>query len=278
MQIDIHPSISKAVTPDIAEWAAGRWSSKLGPTLEFFRRFYHEPLSSLVDLSTVDAAECASGAGLNAIAFVLSGGRSIVGYDKTEERVRFANDLAERLGIADRARFELLDISDVPETQVDVFFSLQTLEHVPHPLEALRRMGQVSRRAVVVSTPNQWWPRDGHDTGLMFAHWTPDRFRRRYAVARGARSDQFCRFLSPLEIAETLVGFERVTGFYNFSNPKSWTERFPTYFPYGEGGGRYLPARSANPKWRIASAVFDLVPDVARNFAPMNEGIYLRQS
>jgi ubiquinone/menaquinone biosynthesis C-methylase UbiE len=278
MDVGVHPDIAARVDPTLQAWVAERYPVALAPALEFFRRFYHEPLSRRVRLDTADAAECACGSGLNALAFLLAGGRSVVGYDKTETRVDFAQQLAARLGLADRARFEVRDIHELPETPVDVVFTLQTLEHVPRPLEALRGMGRRARRAVVLSTPNLWWPKDGHDTGLMFAHWAPRELRRRYARLRRARVDQLCRFLSPREIEQALPEFERVTSFYNFDAPAEWTARFPTFFPYGRGGGRFLAARGHRLRWRAADRAFRMWPRVARDLAPMNEGIYLRRA
>lgn len=275
--MQIHPSIAKVLTPEVGQWAASLLPAELGPSLEFFRRFYHAPLGRRLPIGEVSAAECASGFGLNAIAFVLSGGRSIVGYDIQEGRVAFANALSRRLGLEDRARFELRDVHDLPPREVEVFFTLQTLEHVPRPLDALRGMAERARRALVLSTPNLWWPRDGHDTGLLFAHWAPRDLRKRYAQLRGARTDQLCRFLSPREVARVLRGFHRATRFYNFDSPEEWLDEFPVYFPYGAGGGRWLPARRGRLRWQVASRVHRAAPRLGRDLAPMIEGIYLRE-
>lgn len=244
---------------------------------DFFLRFYHRPLGRLLDLRAADAIECASGKGLNAIAFVLAGGRSIVGYDKTQAAVDIASELAERVGLPrTRVRFELGDIHALPAGDADVVFTLQTLEHVSRPVEALEKLAGRARRALVLSTPNLWFPKDGHDTGLLFGHWMPTPLRRRYAARFGGRTDQFCRFLSMRQIAAALPKFHRATSAYNFERIDAWLAEFPCYFPYGKEGGRWLPARTDAPRWRAASLAFAAAPRLAGAVAPMNEAIFLR--
>lgn len=274
-RVGVAPAILDAFDAETREWADSAFGTDVQWALEFFQRFYHRPLARWVDLRQTRAAECASGLGLNALAFTLAGGQSIVGYDKTEHRVELANELTRRLGLAHRARFEVRDIHGLPQESVDVFFTLQTLEHVPRAPEALVGIGRRARRAVVLSTPNKWWPRDGHDTGLWFAHWLSPRWRRRYARFAGGRQDQFCRFLSPSQVQACLPGFRRVTSAYNFDRLEDWLDRFPCFFPYGAGGGRWLGPRAHRPVWRAAALVTRSVPS-ATLCAPMLEGIYLR--
>lgn len=269
--------IRDRVDQEARAWSRETLGFDLAWGLDFFVRFYHEPLGRLLSLSEADALECASGTGLNAIAFVLAGGRSIRGYDKTPERVRVANEIAARLGLGDRAQFHLGDIHQLPAERRTVAFSLQTLEHVPRPLEALRALGDRAERALVLSTPNRWFPRDGHDTGLMFAHWLPPRARKRYAELRGAPTHQLCRFLSPREIDSTLPDFRLATTAYNFNTLEEWLSRFPCFFPYGKGGGRWLGPRLDSGRWRAAAMAFALGGAPIRRLSPMSEGIYLRR-
>jgi 2-polyprenyl-3-methyl-5-hydroxy-6-metoxy-1,4-benzoquinol methylase len=274
---ELDRNVREAFDPATREWGRAELGCDPAWAVDYFVRFFQRPLSRWLPLSQSTAIECACGVGFNAISFVLSGGRSIVGYDLTEGRVRFANELAHRLGIADRARFELRDIHRLPHERADIAFTLQTLEHVPEPIAALRALADRARRAVVLSTPNRLFPKDGHDSGLLFAHWLPDELRKRYTAIRRARADQFCRFLDPFEIADTLREFELVTRAYNFSNLDEWLDQYPCFFPYGPGGGVFLPARKERLRWRAASAAFLALGDVARLLAPVIEGIYLRK-
>ncbi|MBI4816023.1 MAG: class I SAM-dependent methyltransferase [Deltaproteobacteria bacterium] len=276
---ELDPRIRVAFSGESREWARLRTGTDPAWAAEYFARFFHRPLSrKLGALGQLDALECASGYGLNAISFVLSGGRSVRGFDLTPERVDFANELAERLGLGDRAHFEVADIFRLPELRASVVFTLQTLEHIPRPLEALAGLAERAERAVVLSTPNRLFVRDGHDTGLFFAHWLPDELRARYAQLRGAPHHQLCHFLSPGEITETLSEFALVTRTYNFDTLDEWLSQYPCYFPYGAGGGTWLPARATTRRWRAAAAVVRVFGANARLLAPMNEGIYVRRS
>lgn len=270
--------VAGAFDAETRSWSQALHGADPAWAIDYFVRFFHNPLSRHVPLEDATAIECASGLGYNALAFVLAGGRSITGYDLSEQRVAHARELARRLGLADRARFEVRNLYDLPFTSADVVFSLQTLEHVPEPLQALRILADRTRVALVLSTPNRLYPKDGHDTGLLFAHWLPTPVRRRYARLRGAPVQQLCRFLSPFELERALPDFSRATKLYNFDDLDEWLEQYPCFFPYGAGGGRWLPARSQRPRWRAAKVATRLAPDAARLTAPMIEGIYLRNT
>lgn len=270
------PRVRDAFSAEVRGWGREYLGADPAWAVDYFLRFFHNPLARHLDLAASTALECASGTGLNAIGFVLAGGRSIVGFDLTQDRVDFANELARRLGLAGRARFELCDIHQLPAQRVDVVFSLQTLEHVPRAPDALRALGDRAERAVVLSTPNKLFPRDGHDTGLLFNHWLPQPLRRHYAELRHARSDQFCTFLSPPEVDAVLRDFRLASRAYNFDSLEQWLDAYPCFFPYGKGGGRWLGARRESSRWKVAAAAFDALGTRARLVAPVIEGIYLR--
>lgn len=255
----------------------GEQTSGMDPAwaVDFFLRFYHRPLSKLVDLGGATALECASGFGHAALAYVVAGGARILGVDRTEARVRAANALAERVGLADRARFEVGDIHDLPGDRVDVTVTLQTLEHVPRAVEALSSLASLTRQAVVLSTPNRLFPKDGHDSGLLFSHWLPPGARRRWVALRRPQVRVLNTFLTPMQIDSTLQGFRRATVAYNFPSLEEWLDQFPCFFPYA-GRGRFLPARAERRRWQAAATAYRLLGQKAQYLAPMFEGIYVR--
>lgn len=272
---DLDPRVRGLFSPSVRSF--GEATSGMDPAwaVDFFLRFYHRPLSKLVGLEGTSALECASGFGHAALGFLLAGGERVLGIDRTEERVRAANELATRLGLGDRARFEVGDIHDLPPGRVDVTITLQTLEHVPRPLDALSALASRTDRAVLLSTPNRLFPKDGHDSGLFFAHWLPRGARRRWVAAMRPDVRVLNDFLTPMQIESTLRGFRRATVAYNFGSVEEWLQQFPCFFPYS-GEGRFLPARSRRRRWRAAAAAFRILGAKAQYLAPMFEGIYVR--
>lgn len=273
----LDPAIRAAFDPATRRWGREVLGCDPAWAVDYFARFFHRPLARHLDLGTASAIECASGTGFNAIAYVLAGGRAVVGYDLTSARVDIANELARRLRLGDRARFEVRDIHALPPERAEVAFTLQTLEHVPRPIAALRALADRASRALLLSTPNHLFPRDGHDTGLMFAHWLPPRARRAYAELRDARRADLNRFMTPFQIARTLPDFALASRAYNFASLSEWLDQYPCFFPYGAGGGRWLGARRHRLRWRLAASAFAALGAGARLMAPVIEGIYLRR-
>lgn len=275
-QLDVR--VRSAFDPETRKWASSHLGGDAAWSVDYFVRFFHNPLRTVLGNLSMDALECASGYGLNAIAYLLSGGASIRGYDIDQARIAFASELAERLGLGDRASFQYGDIHALPASpSVGVVFTLQTLEHVPRPLEALRALADRAEKAIVISTPNRLFPIDGHDTGLAFAHWLSNAQRKRYASWRGAPTAQLCSFLSAFDIDATIPDFELRTHAYNFARLSDWLDQYPCFFPYGPDGGRWLGARKHRFRWRCAKGAFRVAGAAARMVAPVLEGIYVRR-
>jgi ubiquinone/menaquinone biosynthesis C-methylase UbiE len=70
----------------------------------------------------------------------------------------------------------------------DCVICIQVLEHIPKGdnVKALKESFRVLKKdgIIYIDTPNQYFPKDEHDTGLWFIHWLPKRISIPYARLR----------------------------------------------------------------------------------------------
>ncbi len=120
------------------------------------------------------------------------GAESVVGIEPGKEWVDAGLKYLETAGFGERAR--LLHVPDTrrlpfPDGSFDLVLVNAVLEHIPQPrADYIREMWRVLRpggHLLVNETPNKYFPRDVHTTGLWFVSWLPSAFARRYAVWRG---------------------------------------------------------------------------------------------
>ncbi len=90
------------------------------------------------------------------------------------EQLAFGVDLLRDAAWRDDGRFLCADAGALPlaDRSVDVAFAFEVLEHVPDPLNVVRELARIARRAVVVSVPDCETPRELAGSGLAFNHWT----------------------------------------------------------------------------------------------------------
>jgi ubiquinone/menaquinone biosynthesis C-methylase UbiE len=130
--------------------------------------------------------------GTSAIALIEAGAGEVVAVEPDGARVERGRTLiAEALP---GARISLLH---VPNTEALPFgdgefpFVLTNgvLEHIPQPrdryVRELWRLVSPGGHLMVTETPNTYWPKDTHTTGLWFNHWLPRGLAHRRAVRRG---------------------------------------------------------------------------------------------
>jgi hypothetical protein len=206
-------------------------------TLDYMRRRYVEPLRKLIDIEQATLADCATGYGWLSFAYLQAGGRRAILVDPDAERLKAAAGIAELLGVADRCEFVCAYLQDLRIAPVEIFASIETLEHVgrsniPACVEVI---ASTALKAIVLTTPNHWFPSVAHDTCLPLAHWMPLWLRTWYAKAAGRGSRARTNvFLSPMDLSPLRKhGFRPASKYQTFATYSEFASFYPHYLPYG---------------------------------------------
>ncbi len=245
-------------------------------TLDYMRRRFVVPLSRHVDIGTSTIMDCAAGFGWLSFAYVLAGGKQAILVELDEQRLDAARAIAARLGVERRCLFVAPRIQDIDfgDDAVDVFASVETLEHVGRGnLRAcVSNMARLARQAVMLTAPNFLFPVVAHDTELPVAHWLPAGLRHRYATARGrADMDRGNQFPLPWDLAALLAKFHPVSRYQTFASRAEFDRFYPHYMPYGPRHAKRYRT-SPRPGQRILQTVlgaalgrysFTLAPNLA---------------
>jgi hypothetical protein len=228
-----------AATPYLKECSGGIYAD-LDPdlTLDYMLRRFVRPLARHVDIASATMLDCASGFGWLSFAYLKAGGARSILVDMDARRLDAARDIARRLGVEERCGFvrsALQDI-DLKENDIDVFASVETLEHVGRANVAacISTISHLARRAVLLTSPNYIFPVIAHDTGLPLAHWLPAKARRFYAAKAGRLAlDHGNHFLRPWDLWPLAAKFRPVTAYQTFDTMAEFDAFFPHYMPYG---------------------------------------------
>ncbi len=139
----------------------------------------------------------------------------------------------------------------LPNRSVDVFASIETLEHVGRNniVGCIAAMTRAPRHAVILTTPNLLFPKIAHDTQLPIAHWLPASVRRRYAVLFGREDNNVGNdFLTPFDLLPLYRRFRPASRFQTFGSFSEFAHFYPHYLPYGaDEHSRY---RTVPPRFR----------------------------
>ena len=120
--------------------------------------------------------------GTSALALIHAGAREVVGIEPDLSRVEKGRALVS--AAAPGAKISLLHIPDtaaLPFADNEFPFVLTNgvLEHIPQPRDSyireLWRLVAPGGHLMVTESPNKYWPKDTHTTGLWFNHWLPQR-------------------------------------------------------------------------------------------------------
>jgi Methyltransferase domain len=212
----------------------------IGETIEFYAKRYVDQLEKFrtIDSSTV-IADIGTGYGWLAMALAVHTPARIIAAEMDCGRLAAGQQIAEILGIADRIQWvpEGLGAMSLPDCSVDVVYCVEVLEHVygdPKPVQDLARL---SRDLLIVTTPNKWFPVIAHDTRLLFCHWLPVPWRKRYAAVFNRQdSENDNLFWSPTGLARLLAGFKPVSGFLHYASLGDYEATYPFHLPYVGGG------------------------------------------
>jgi 2-polyprenyl-3-methyl-5-hydroxy-6-metoxy-1,4-benzoquinol methylase len=215
-------------------------------TIDYFRRkfvdhIYLQPLLSdhvLVDVGT--------GYGWLAIALGAYTPCRVVAVDMDEARLEAARSIAKLLGLEGRIDWRVGAAENLPlaTRESDVTFCIEVLEHVQRKVSALNELNRITKRYLVITTPNGVFPIIAHDTCLPFCHWLPPRIRNIYARLFGRiNMQQGNRFWTPWDVAKHLPDFRRDSRFLHYKTSQDYFDLYPFYLPYDKGEWRIAPGK-----------------------------------
>jgi SAM-dependent methyltransferase len=162
--------------------------------------------------------------GISAIALIRAGAAEVVGVEPDLARVEKGRQIVH--DVEPSARISLLHTPDTlalpfREGEFPFVLSNGVLEHIPQPraasLRAIWRLVAPGGHLMISETPNKYWPKDTHTTGLWFNHWLPIGMAHRRAVRRGRfRADRQdwassgWRGMGYLEMVRPLTGYRLI--------------------------------------------------------------------
>lgn len=242
--------------------------------LRYYDKFFVAPAAKHIDMSQSTLCDCGTGLGWLSFAFLLRGGKAAMLVDADETTITLARKIGVLLGLADRCTFHCCTMQDIPlpDKSVDVFTSVETLEHVgaSNIAACVDKINRVTRRLIIITAPNWLFPIDHHTTRLPFVHWLPKPLRGKFSRAALKRNEEFrAKFLHlydelsdkahikldphGLDIAEPpkpwtlfagLKDFRPISKALTFDNVDGWKAAFPVLIPYGGHGLETGPPRS----------------------------------
>ena len=278
-------------------------------SIEWFEKVYIKQISKIININNKILCDCACGYGWLTFAYILNGANNrAVCIDMDRELLHNVKNISDILGVSDRMTFILGDIAKLPLKQkcIDIFATIETLEHVgDNPdlqmkyyarkdkdmiismfnkqrelqLIALEEIRRVTSEAVIIATPNKFYFKDVHDTGLKFVHLIPRymgiKYSLRYSKEGYSHAPLHSRFISHYELENKLHDFNLVTPFFCCKNVEEYQQLFPTYYPYGNIGG-VTAYGITGIKLDLIRLMFLILGKRIRYFMPRIQGIYVR--
>jgi hypothetical protein len=251
-------------------------------TIDFMTRRYVTPMAQRCDLSEATLADGAAGYGWLSIAFLLRGGREAILIDLDAERLANAQEICRILGVGNRCRFVNRTLQDtgLDNDSVDIFASIETLEHVgrPHVRDSLQEIARITRDLVILTTPNRIFPVVAHDTRLPFAHWLPRPLRRLYARPFG-RLPSECgnHFLAPWDLQPLTRKFKPDSRIATFRTLDELKHFYPHYLPYLKDPAHRLRQRPNPLLWRYQTIIATLLSTRSYWLAPNLASVWVRR-
>jgi hypothetical protein len=215
-------------------------------TLSYMHVMYVDAFSRRMDISCATLCDCAAGLGWLSFAFLLAGGGRAVLVEPDERKVVMAREFARILGVADRCEFRVQKMHeiDLPDQSIDIFASVETLEHVgkAHIRASVENITRLTRRIVLLTAPNQLSPLVSHDARVPFSHWLPLAWRGPFCRLFGRRFSHFNHFPGPWHLAPLRQRFNAETHVLVFDSYRDWRDHYPVYSPYNGGFWKEAPA------------------------------------
>jgi SAM-dependent methyltransferase len=248
--------------------------------LDFYTRRYVAQVADFVDLAPGTAvADCGAGYGWLAMAFAMTTTAHAIAVEPDSLRLEAGREVARLLGVEDRIDWRIGGLGSLPlcDSEADVTYCIEVLEHVHGSRRAVADLARVTRDLLIVTTPNLWFPIVAHDTRLPFCHWLPIPLRRVYARLCGrSRCELDNLFWSPRSLERQLPGFRRVSRVLHYTSVEKCLATYPCWLPYGEVADRFLPGVGWGKRtwYRIAS----LLGTRSHWILPSLAGVYRRTS
>ena len=218
-------------------------------TLDYMKKRFIEPIKGHLDIEGLTLVDCGAGYGWLSFAYLMNGGGHAILCEYSDSRLEAAQQIAAILGLEDRCDFVCAPMQDLDfeEQSIDIFVSVETLEHVCNDnIDAcLQVMASSTSKLIVLTTPNKLFPVIAHDTRVPFAHWLPPDLRRKYVRVFGKTATTCNDFVSPWRLAPIRRHFKPVSTVLTFQSVKHWEASYPYQSPYGSGN-RW---RSHPPAW-----------------------------
>jgi len=205
-------------------------------TLRYMVSMYVDPVRKHVDITTSCLCDCGAGFGWLAFAYILSGGASAIIIEPHEKKLIAAKKFAKILQISDKCEFrnECIQNINLPDQSVDIFASIETLEHVgkKNIAPAIKNIVRVTKKAVILTAPNQMFPIVSHDAYVLFSHWLPVAWRGSFCRLFGKTHSEFNHFPSPWHLAPVKRQFKPISKVLVFKDYRDWVNHYPVYSPY----------------------------------------------
>lgn len=231
-------------------------SIDIARTLEFMYKRYVVPLSASADLTCSTLCDCGAGFGWLSFSYLLAGGRKAILCEYEYQRLAAAKAIARVLGVQAKCEFICCSLHRIPlaDCAIDIFASVETLEHVGKDRisHSVTEIARVARATVLLSSPNQYFPYDMHDTRLPLTHWLPGWIKPWYARLWGRDRTFFNAFPTPRQMRELHRTFRPASRCYGFVSYAAWLQHYPHYNPYDKVT-RDAPSRVLSVTLSIAS-------------------------
>ena len=248
-------------------------------TLDFFYGRYILPLKKVCDINTSLVVDCGAGYGWFSIAYILAGGKAAIAVDVDSDRLSAANKIAELISVEKQIEFICSPIHQLPLSidSADLFVSIETLEHVGREniRPSLQKIKETTSKAIIITSPNKFFPVIAHDTRLPFAHWVSANIRKQYAQMFGREGmNDNNQFLSPFDLNILMDKFKPVSSCLTFLSFKEYMGQYPYYLPYGAtemSRMQYKPSLLKSNFYKIVSAILGnysywVMPNLAHLF------------
>lgn len=229
-------------------------------TLAYMDKMYVATVARHRDIRECSLCDCGAGFGWLAFAFLMAGGKSAHIDEVHPDKLEAAKRIAAILGVEDRCSFSNkgLEALELPDRSVDIFASVETLEHVgkANIRRAVRNIERMARSIIIITAPNQLSPLVSHDARVPFSHWLPISWRRLYCRLWGTRFSEFNHFPGPWHLFPFMRRFRPTCRTLVFATYQDWLDHYPVYSPYAGGVWKEKPPRWLQFYLRLCSTFF----------------------
>ncbi|MFC3053419.1 class I SAM-dependent methyltransferase [Kordiimonas pumila] len=252
--------------------------------LQYMVATYITPLNQHCDIHSVGLGDCGSGFGWLAFAYLLSGGKSAFLAEPDIKKLEASKKIAEILGVESRCVFSSEKLQDIslPNKSIDVFVSVETLEHVgkANIRPAVENIIRLTKQVIVLTAPNQLFPMVSHDAYVPFSHWLPLAWRHSFCRFLGIQHHEFHHFPFPWHLKPLHRFFAPRSRVLVFGSYRHWLNRYPIYSPYNGGVEKIRPPKLVALYMRIVSIIlgrysFIASPNLASIWIAKNEKVYV---